>query len=618
MNYSDVLANARQCIGKYCKACPVCNGVACKNQIPGPGAKGVGDTAIRNYNKWADIRVNMDTLCENGTPDTHVELFGRSFKYPFFAGPVGAVNLHYSDTYTDMTYNDVLVRACAESSIAAFTGDGTNPDVMTMATKAIGNADGCGVPTIKPWNIDTIKEKMAQAKASGCFAVAMDVDAAGLPFLKNMTPPAGSKSVAELAEIVKLAERPFIVKGVMTVKGALKAKEAGAAAIVVSNHGGRVLDQCPATAEVLPEIAAALKDTGVKVLVDGGIRTGVDVFKALALGADGVLIGRPFVTAVYGGGAVRAAYKQAELGYDIALCDEEFTQLDVRYAAEYTYWNLSAMELYAASMRQYVNIIRSLKEVVDRRFAEGYIAKGDVLMIDARLSEAQYGLVSAEQNYTVALHNFNILRGTDPDLAVELAQGIRDSLPQPVRVLPDEVLGRRPDYMAARLRSEQADAGIRAARAPFNPQLSVGVGGMWQPYYPNSTGATTVDGSAFVKLTLPIFHWGERRRATGAARAVQRQSEWNTALLHDNIVRDEMNGWTALVNSRAQVDATEQSLRIAGENLDISTYSYGEGLSTILDVLQAQLSWIQLYTNAIKAHYNYAVAVSDYLRITAQ
>ena len=134
MNYSDVLANARECIGKYCKACPVCNGVACKNQIPGPGAKGVGDTAIRNYNKWADIRVNMDTLCENGTPDTHVELFGRSFKYPFFAGPVGAVNLHYSDVYTDMTYNDVLVRACAESGIAAFTGDGTNPDVMTMAT----------------------------------------------------------------------------------------------------------------------------------------------------------------------------------------------------------------------------------------------------------------------------------------------------------------------------------------------------------------------------------------------------------------------------------------------------------------------------------------------------
>ena len=62
MTYPEVLANARECIGKYCKACPVCNGVACKNQIPGPGAKGVGDTAIRNYNKWAEIRVNMDII----------------------------------------------------------------------------------------------------------------------------------------------------------------------------------------------------------------------------------------------------------------------------------------------------------------------------------------------------------------------------------------------------------------------------------------------------------------------------------------------------------------------------------------------------------------------------
>lgn len=303
MTYQEVLAAARTCSGPSCKACPVCNGRACGSTMPGPGAKGTGTVAIRNYEAWQNIDLNMDTICENKPVDTTFRFFGETYALPVFAGPVGAVNLHYGDKYNDLEYNNILVPACVQAGIAAFTGDGTNPDVMTMATKAIGNADGCGVPTIKPWNIDTIKEKMAQAKASGCFAVAMDVDAAGLPFLKNMTPPAGSKSVAELAEIVKLAERPFIVKGVMTVKGALKAKEAGAAAIVVSNHGGRVLDQCPATAEVLPEIAAALKGTGVKVLVDGGIRTGVDVFKALALGADGVLICRPFVTAVYGGGA---------------------------------------------------------------------------------------------------------------------------------------------------------------------------------------------------------------------------------------------------------------------------------------------------------------------------
>lgn len=300
MNYSECIENARQRIGNYCKACPECNGRACRNQIPGPGAKGAGDTAIRNYDKWKEIRLNMDTIVSNRPVDTSISLFGKEFKYPFFAGPVGAVNLHYGDSLDDVAYNDILVSACADAGIAAFSGDGTNPGVMEAATDAIKNAKGRGIPTVKPWNIDTIRDKMELVRNSGAFAVAMDIDAAGLPFLKNMTPPAGSKSVEELSEIVKAANAPFIVKGIMTVKGALKAKEAGASAIVVSNHGGRVLDQCPATAEVLEEIVKAV-DGSMKIFVDGGIRSGADVLKAIALGADAVIIARPFVTAVYGG-----------------------------------------------------------------------------------------------------------------------------------------------------------------------------------------------------------------------------------------------------------------------------------------------------------------------------
>lgn len=323
MTYQEILEQARTCVGSYCKACPVCNGRACKNQMPGPGAKGSGDGAVRNYDKWQEIRVNMDTLCENRPVDTTLELFGQTFRYPFFAGPVGAVKLHYGDKYNDEQYNDILVSACAEAGIVAFTGDGTNPDVVKAAAVAIKNAGGKGIPTIKPWNLETVQEKMAQIREAKPFAVAMDIDAAGLPFLKNMTPPAGRKSVEELRDIAKAVGVPFIVKGVMTVKGAQKAMEAGAAAIIVSNHGGRVQDQCPATAEVLGEIAKAV-DGRMKVLVDGGIRTGVDVFKALALGADGVVIARPFVTAVYGGGAggVKTYVEKigAELEDTMAMC----------------------------------------------------------------------------------------------------------------------------------------------------------------------------------------------------------------------------------------------------------------------------------------------------------
>lgn len=324
------------------------------------------------------------------------------------------------------------------------------------------------------------------------------------------------------------------------------------------------------------------------------------------------------VQLVYGGGAVRAVYRQATLGYDIALCDYEFTMHEVRYAADYAYWNLSASELYASAMREYVGLIRSLKQVIDNRFREGYIAKGDVLMIDTRLIEAEYEQVTAEKNYDVALHNFNILRGTDAGAEVELVQSIRDSIVRPERQALDRMLARRADYRAALLRADRAAAGVRVAEAPYLPQVSVGIGGSWQPYTPNRTGKTTVDGSAFVKLSVPIFHWGERRRAAGAARAVQAQSEWQAAALLDAITQEEMNGWTAVIKSLAQLQTSERSLRLAGENLDLSTYSYREGLTTILDVLQAQVSWIQLYSNAIRARYNYAVAVSDYLRITAE
>lgn len=323
MNYAECLELARGKMGNYCKACPECNGRACKNQMPGPGAKGIGDTAIRNYDKWKEIRVQMDTLVEKRPIDTSLSLFGKNFQYPFFAGPVGAVNMHYGDSLNDVSYNDILVSSCAEFGIAAFTGDGMDSNVMVAATEAIKKAGGLGIPTVKPWNVEMIREKMALVKDAGAFAAAMDIDAAGLPFLKNFNPPAGSKSVEELREIVKAAGVPFIVKGIMTVKGALKAKEAGAAAIVVSNHGGRVLDQCPATAEVLEEIAKAV-DGSMKIFVDGGIRSGTDVFKALALGADAVIIARPFVTAVYGGGReVVEAYIQkigSELADTMAMC----------------------------------------------------------------------------------------------------------------------------------------------------------------------------------------------------------------------------------------------------------------------------------------------------------
>jgi isopentenyl diphosphate isomerase/L-lactate dehydrogenase-like FMN-dependent dehydrogenase len=134
-----------------------------------------------------------------------------------------------------------------------------------------------------------------------CVAVGIDIDGCGSYAMASHNKPVFKKSIEELKELVASTTLPVIIKGIMTIEDALSAIEARAAAIVVSNHGGRVLDHTPGTAEVLPNIVKEVKGK-IKIIVDGGIRTGWDVLKMIALGAESVLIGRDIIRASVGAG----------------------------------------------------------------------------------------------------------------------------------------------------------------------------------------------------------------------------------------------------------------------------------------------------------------------------
>lgn len=305
MKYSELAAAARGNIGPYCKACPVCDGRGCRNTVPGPGAKGTGTVAIRNYAAWQDVLVNMDTLHAPFEADTACTVLGRELSLPVMIGPVGDVQRHYGKKYDTVGYNECVLRAAEREGTLAWTGDVLDAQIMADSCDLISKLDGAGVVTVKPWDANTLDAKLAQALAARPAAVAMDIDAAGLPFLKGQNPPAGAKDEGQVAEVVAACHEegiPFVLKGVMTPAAAERAARAGADGIVVSNHGGRVLDGVPATALVLPGIADAVGDD-LEVLVDGGVRSGLDVFRALALGAKACLVCRPFVVAAFGDGA---------------------------------------------------------------------------------------------------------------------------------------------------------------------------------------------------------------------------------------------------------------------------------------------------------------------------
>ncbi|RKD27544.1 FMN-dependent dehydrogenase, includes L-lactate dehydrogenase and type II isopentenyl diphosphate isomerase [Caminicella sporogenes DSM 14501] len=315
MNYKILLENARKNI-KSCRVCQVCDGKACKGEIPGIGGKGTGLGFIRNYEKLREIKINMDTIYSLQEVDTSIKLFGKRFKYPIFAAPIGDVKLNYSDFFTEYEYQKAIVVGCKNAGTIAFTGDGVKDYVFKKPLEVIGENDGWGIPTIKPWKKDEILRKIRLAEEKKVLAVAMDIDAAGLALLGMQGKPVSPKSVDDLKEIIASTKLPFILKGIMTVKGALKAVEAGAYGIVVSNHGGRVLDETLSTIEVLPMISREVKGK-LKIFVDGGFRSGLDVFKAIALGADAVLIGRPYSIAAYGGGIEGVEFYTNKIGGEL-------------------------------------------------------------------------------------------------------------------------------------------------------------------------------------------------------------------------------------------------------------------------------------------------------------
>ncbi len=296
----EIRDNARKMMGTFCKVCPICNGKACAGQVPGMGGLGSGSSFISNIEVLAKIKFNMRLIHDVIEPDISVTVLGKKLALPILAAPIGGVSFNMGGAVSEEDYNLAIINGCKAKGIIGCTGDGVPDFIHQAGFNAIKSADGHGIPFIKPWEDKELFQKIEAAKATGTTIIGMDIDAAGLITLRKMGRPVSPKALDKLTEIIRKTGTKFILKGVMTADEAELAVQAGADAIVVSNHGGRVLDHAPATADVLAGVADKVKGR-ITILADGGIRSGGDVLKMLALGADAVLVGRPFSVAAVGG-----------------------------------------------------------------------------------------------------------------------------------------------------------------------------------------------------------------------------------------------------------------------------------------------------------------------------
>ena len=317
-NLKDVLNNARK-IMSNCAACDTagagrCNGKGpCGESVPGMG--GMRQSFVRNIEAFEDMSLNMHSLHNVTKPKMETELLGVKLAMPILTGVTGGLTYNMGaanklafdgEVMTEDKYARGIIEGAANSGCLGWAADGIEDplDTYRRRLEVVKEFKGHAIAQIKPRTQQEIFDRIDLVQAAGAPFFAIDIDSAGRAARALPGSTVEPKDLKKLKEIVKYAKIPFMAKGVMTVQEALMCAEAGCGAIVVSNHGGRVLSSTPATMHVLPAIVKAVRDRGYKmpILVDGGVRDGGDVLKALASGAHAVLVGRPMLRASLGGG----------------------------------------------------------------------------------------------------------------------------------------------------------------------------------------------------------------------------------------------------------------------------------------------------------------------------
>lgn len=303
MDILEIKQRARELTKGSCRVCPVCDGRVCAGEVPGMGGAGTGAAFMNNVKALATVRFNTRLIHSVRNPNMETEVLGFRLALPLIIAPIGGISFNLAGAMDEGEYQREIMAGAMAAGIMAGLPDSAPPEVLETSLAIAREHKGLGIPFIKPWDLEVLSSKIEMCAQAGCKVIGSDFDSIGLITLRKMNRPAYAKDFAELQRIVELAHSRgmrFIVKGVMGLEDALLCMEAQVDGIVVSNHGGRVLDFTPGAAEVLPQIAQSVKGR-MAIIVDGGVRSGVDILKLLALGADCAMIGRPFSIAAIGG-----------------------------------------------------------------------------------------------------------------------------------------------------------------------------------------------------------------------------------------------------------------------------------------------------------------------------
>lgn len=321
---------------------------------------------------------------------------------------------------------------------------------------------------------------------------------------------------------------------------------------------------------------------------------------------------------LYMGGALNAQHKIAQADERLNQLNEELTIDQIHYQSDAVYWNASASQAMLQAADKYQNIVKQQYDIIQDRFNDGMISRTDLLMISTRLKEAELQYIKARQNYRLALQKLNILMGEEPNNPVDSLYTI-DAASAPVQILSlENVLQRRADYESTEVNIMKSQAQRKAALSQFNPQLNMYFSGGWATATPNLGYDVSFNPIVGINLNIPIFRWGARFKTNRQQKAYINIQKLQQSYVADNINEELSAALTKLTETEYQVKTAKETMNLANENLDLVSFSYNEGKANMVDVLSAQLSWTQAYTNLINAYLSEKMAVAEYRKVISE
>jgi 4-hydroxymandelate oxidase len=323
MDLTGVREEARERMKGVCAVYKVCDGhpdrlcQGIKYGKPlGMGGIGKGTTFAANIEALDRLYLKTRLISSHSEPEMRSSFLGHEVAFPIFCTSMSGVNISMGGRLSELDFARAVVGGCKAAGTIGFVGDGAETFEDRPGVQAIREAGGWGVQIFKPREQSVLLCLIQEAQAAGAIAVGVDLDGAGSVAMALKGQPVFRKSLSELKELVQSTSLPFIFKGITSEEDAIAALETGCKVVAISNHGGRTLDSMLGIADVLPRLVPVLKGK-VVITADGGVRTGFDVLKMLALGADFVMAGREFIRAAIGGGAEGVAAEAEFLSQDL-------------------------------------------------------------------------------------------------------------------------------------------------------------------------------------------------------------------------------------------------------------------------------------------------------------